>query len=60
MTNPQYTLLSNYVIQALQIRCEELEAALERIAAPRRPDGSWNLSREACQEIALEALGRTA
>ena len=59
MSSAHYTLLSNYVIQALQIRCEELEAALERIAAPQRPDGSWNFDREACRQIALEALGRT-
>lgn len=34
-----------------------LEAALEKIAAPRRPDGTYNLSREACEQIAREALG---
>lgn len=59
MTNGHYNLLTHYTIQALLIRCDDLEAALERIAAPQRPDGSWNLSREACREIAREALGRT-
>lgn len=32
--------------------------ALELIAAPARPDGSWNRDREACRELAAEALGR--
>jgi len=33
-----------------------LEAALEKIAAPRRPDGTYNLGREACEQVAREAL----
>lgn len=37
-------------------RCEELEGALRRIAAGPRPDGTYNLSREACERIAREAL----
>lgn len=40
----------NYVLR--------LEAALEQIAMPPRPDGTYNLSREACEEIAREALRR--
>jgi hypothetical protein len=32
--------------------------ALELIAAPMRPDGTWNRDREACRQIAAEALGR--
>lgn len=32
--------------------------ALELIAAPVRPDGTWNRDREACRQVALEALGR--
>ncbi len=32
--------------------------ALELIAAPQRPDGTWNRDREACRQIAAEALGR--
>ena len=32
--------------------------ALELIAAPRRPDGTWNRDREVCRQIAAEALGR--
>lgn len=34
----------------------ELEDALERIAAEKRPDGTYNLGREACEQIAREAL----
>lgn len=30
--------------------------ALNRIAAPKRPDGTYNLSREACEQIAAKAL----
>lgn len=48
------------MLAAMQLRLDELEAALERIAAPARPDGSYNLSREACGEIARDALGRTS
>jgi hypothetical protein len=36
----------------------QARAALELIAAPMRPDGSWNRDREACRQIAAEALGR--
>ena len=31
--------------------------ALQIIAAPQRPDGTWNRDREACRQIAAEALG---
>lgn len=30
--------------------------ALDRIAASKRPDGTYNLCREACEQIAKEAL----
>ena len=33
--------------------------ALELIAAPMRPDGTWNRDREACRQLAAEALGRS-
>lgn len=33
-----------------------LENALGRIAAPMRPDGTYNLCREACEQIARDAL----
>lgn len=39
------------------LRAMEMRAALELIAAPRRPDGTWNRDREACRQIAAEALG---
>ena len=40
------------------LRAREMRAALELIAAPMRPDGTWNRDREACRELAAEALGR--
>jgi len=33
-----------------------MENALERIATPKRPDGTYNLCREACEKLAREAL----
>ena len=33
-----------------------LSTALELIASPMRPDGTWNRDRKACQILALEAL----
>jgi hypothetical protein len=33
-----------------------LRDALELIAAPMRPDGTWNRERLACQQIAIAAL----
>ena len=41
---------------ALIARCEELEGVLMRIASPKRSDGTYNLSREACEQLAKEAL----
>ncbi len=40
------------------LRAMEMREALELIAAPMRPDGTWNRDREACRELAAEALGR--
>lgn len=37
-----------------------LRAALELIAAPMRPDGSYNRDRAACGSIAREALAASA
>lgn len=37
-----------------------LRAALQLIATPLRPDGTWNRSRAACMEIAQEALSERA
>ncbi len=36
-----------------------LRAALELIAAPIRPDGTYNRCREACEQLAKEALKTT-
>ena len=40
------------------LRAMEMRAALELIATPMRSDGTWNRDREACRELAAEALGR--
>ena len=43
-------------ITRLAVKLGEAIAALELIAAPRRPDGSYNRDRAACGSIAREAL----
>jgi hypothetical protein len=40
------------------LQAMEMRSALELIAAPMRPDGTWNRDRAACQQIAAEALWR--
>jgi hypothetical protein len=40
------------------LKAMEMREALELIAAPMRPDGTWNRDREACRELAAETLGR--
>jgi hypothetical protein len=40
------------------LKAMEMRAALELIAAPQRPDGTWNRDREACRELTAEVLGR--
>jgi hypothetical protein len=40
------------------LQAMEMRSALELIAAPMRPDGTWNRDRAACQQLAAEALGR--
>jgi hypothetical protein len=42
----------------LETERDALRAALELIAAPMRTDGTWNRDREACRELAAQALGR--
>ena len=48
--------------QALLMNAEgciaRLRVKLELIAAPMRPDGTWNRDREACRQLALAALQR--
>ena len=46
-------------VQDLAAECDRLRDALELIAAPMRLDGTWNRDREACRQMAVEALGRT-
>jgi hypothetical protein len=40
--------------QAIYI--SELQSALLLIAAPKRPDGTWNRDRESCRQLAASAL----
>lgn len=39
------------------LRATELESALELVATPKRPDGTYNYCREACEQLAKQALG---
>jgi hypothetical protein len=45
-------------LQELVVRVGRYQSALRRIATPRRPDGTYNLGREACEQIANQALGQ--
>lgn len=40
----------------LNVRLERCRRALERVAAPARPDGTFNHDRESCRQIAQSAL----
>ena len=42
--------------EAAEARVETLQAALELVATPRRADGTYNRSREACEQLARAAL----
>lgn len=44
------------VLFELQQENIRLREALELIATPKRPDGTYNRSREACEQLAREAL----
>ena len=44
---------------AARIDAARLRAALALIATPPRPDGTWNRDRQACYELAREALEGT-
>lgn len=48
------------LVSAIQARCEKMREALELIAAPKRPDGTYNRDREACEELARAALAEEA
>lgn len=42
--------------QETATRVHYLEAVLTLIAAPKRPDGTWNRDREAVRQLAQDAL----
>lgn len=44
-----------YIVE-LAMKLAEATAALELIACPPRADGTYNRSREACQQLAEETL----
>ena len=43
----------------LREKVEQLRAALELIATPKRSDGTYNRCREACEQLARQALEET-
>jgi predicted nucleic acid-binding protein len=43
-------------LAASKAEVERLRSALELIAAPKRPDGTYNRCREACEKLASKAL----
>lgn len=45
-------------VAALEADNLRLRGALELIAASRRPDGTYNRCREACEELARDALSQ--
>lgn len=49
---------AQYCEEVFKLKAENarLREALELIATPIRPDGSWNRDRKACQELAKVAL----
>lgn len=47
--------VSEVMLDAIE-RIARLESALSLIAAPMRPDGTWNRDREACRHVAEQAL----
>src|SRR5690606_32578631 len=49
-------LMAQIAQRRAEARAERLADALRLIAAPIRPDGTWNRDREACRQIARDAL----
>jgi hypothetical protein len=47
-------------LEELAVRVGRYRSALRLIAAPERPDGTFNRSDEACEQLATEALGEFA
>ena len=46
----------NLEVNRLTERLSEYESVLRMVAAPKRPDGTFNRDREACQKLAADAL----
>lgn len=46
----------NLEVNRLTEKLSEYESVLRMVAAPKRPDGTFNRCREACQELAAEVL----
>ena len=46
-----------FYAHSLELYVKRLRDTLELIARPKRPDGTYNRSREACEQLAREALG---
>ena len=45
-------------IEALEQAYMKAHSALELIATPKRPDGTWNRDREACRDVAAKTLAQ--
>lgn len=45
-----------YPARKAEAAAAKLRSALELIATPKRPDGTYNRCREACEQLAREAL----
>jgi hypothetical protein len=42
----------------LEDRLAQAQSALELIASPKRPDGTWNRDREACRDLAAKTIAK--
>lgn len=51
-----YADIQARIIMRIKEENSRLREALELIALPVRPDGTWNRDRQACMELAREAL----
>ena len=58
--SPDYARALEIHIHLLRADAAQLRAALELIAAPMRPDGTYNRDRAACGSIARAALNPPA
>jgi hypothetical protein len=59
LTAREAIVIADHIAHAAAVSAAEnarLREALELIAAPMRPDGTWNRERLACQQIAVAAL----